>query len=990
MVSLLSPSSPSPRNPSWAIALLALMFIFSGASALVYEVVWTRTLTTFFGSTLYGVATVLSAFMGGLALGSWLIGSRADRMRQPLVAYGVFEIGIAVASLVFPILLRASQPIIGSFYVTGGESTFYLFSLVRFVIVFALLLVPTTLMGATLPVLSKAVTRELAHVGRWVGALYALNTAGAMLGVFAAGFFLLETLGVFGTTLVAAAVNIAVGVLAIAVGRMHFQVEPEEPSLARVEEMADSPVLPGKTLVVVLASYGISGFVSLAYQVCWTRSLIFSFESLKSTTYSFSGMLLVFLAGLALGSALMQSIVDRVANRLRLYALLQFGIGLFGAFSWFMILRDVELMPEINEDGSLRYGAAVMNVIMRTAMTIGVPTFLMGMAFPVVARLVIGSVKRLGHDVARVYAINTVGAILGSFACGFILVPTLGITGTLAVLSMTNLILAGILMTRDTDSTPTVRMALTVAAFAAAVIVPVRLFSSSTPLQRIQNNEKIVHYEEGAMATISVVENNSGDRMIYVDDVGVAGTDKIMLTDQKSLAHVPMVLLGAKAERTLSVGFGSGGASFSYTLYPNIKEIHTIEIAPEVLRAAPTLTASNHGIIAPVSLMERANAAGAAQITGFRHPNSAYNYSPLPGFVTFDPRFRVLIDDARSYLRFTDVKYDVIATDCTDLRYKTNANLYDLEYFTLCREAITERGLVVVWMPLAGLSDRAFSSALRTFQEVFPEMGVWYFTNQPTHYCLLIGGRGPVKIDYDAVVKAAALPGIAEDLEEIGLRDPDKLISSFVADERTLAERLKPYPLNTENHPIIEFESPRFGYDSRPLRDNQLRIYEIQVPATPLLINTPGPEVGERIWKLQQANFVVFRGHCEYRLFNWEAANQLYAEALAMVPDDVSIRRLLDFEELRRHYETSLDRPTSNTWWIAHALQKIYMSQNRLADVVAIGDPMSEFFEQIESPDADQKQAARLINELLAEAYAKNGNETRAASYRARAARFGS
>lgn len=964
------------------------MFLFSGASALVYEVVWTRTLTTFFGSTLYGVATVLSAFMGGLALGSWLIGSRADTMRRPLVAYGVFEIGIAVASLLFPFLLKATQPLIGAFYVTGGESTFYLFSLIRFVLVFLLLLVPTTLMGATLPVLSKAITRELSQVGRWVGALYALNTAGALLGVFAAGFFLLETFGIFRTTLIAATVNVLVGVAAIALGRGHFLVNPDEPTkLPSGGKSSEEEVLPPATLTVVLASYGISGFVALAYQVCWTRSLIFSFESLKSTTYSFSGMLLVFLAGLTLGSAFMQAIVDRISNRLRLYALIQFGIGLFGALSWFMLIRDVELWQEINEDGSLRYPVAVLNVIVRTAMTIGIPTFLMGMAFPVVTRLVVGSVKRLGHDVARVYAINTVGAILGSFACGFILVPTLGITGTLALLSGINLLLAGVIMTRETGSSPAMRNVLMVGAFACAVFVPMRLFTAKAPIQRLQGNEKIVHYEEGAMATISVVENNSGDRMIYVDDVGVAGTDKIMLTDQKSLAHVPMVLLGAKAERTLSVGFGSGGASFSYTLYPNIKEIHTIEIAPEVPRAAPTLTASNHGIIAPVSLLQRATAAGATQITGFRHPIADYKYTPLPGFATFDPRFRVLVDDARSYLRFTKTKYDVIATDCTDLRYKSNANLYDLEYFHLCREAITDRGLVVVWMPLAGLSDRAFSSALRTFQEVFPEMGVWYFTNQPTHYCLLIGGRGPVTIDYDAVVKAAALPGIAEDLEEIGLRDPDKLISSFVCDERTLKDRLKDYPLNTEDHPIIEFESPRFGYDSRPLRDNQWKLYEIQVPATPLLVNTPGPEVGEHIWRLQQANFVAFKGHCEYRLFRFPEACKLYMEALAMVPEDVSIRRLLDFEELRRHYDTSRSNPTPNTWWIANGLQEVYMMQDRLSDVVAVGAPMSNFFESLPALTEDQKHAAVLINKHMAEAYAKNGNETRADEYRALAAK---
>jgi spermidine synthase len=969
------------------LAAVALMFLSSGASALMYEVVWTRQLTTFFGSTLYGVATVLSAFMGGLALGSWLIGGRADKFRQPLRIYGLFEIAIGVAALLFPFLLRATQPLIGSFYVTGGEGTFYLFSLVRFVVVFSLLLIPTTMMGATLPLLSKALTSNLGQVGHRVGGLYALNTIGAVLGVFLAGFFLLEHFGVSGTTWIAVAINLLVGGAAWVIGGKHLQVEPSTGSATKAGSV--EPPLPRRILITVLATYGISGFVALAYQVVWTRSLIFSFETLKATTYSFSGMLLVFLTGLAVGSAIMQAIVDRQRNLLRLYALLQTGIGLTGGLSWFFIVKDLPNMAELNDDGSLRYWTAVGNVLMKTAITIGGPTLLMGMAFPVVARLVIRSVDSLGFSVARVYALNTLGAILGSFAAGFILVPSLGLVGTLALLTAINLTLAFVLAWQDRDALPAHRMALLAIIGAALLIVPIRLATSRTYLQRLQPNEKMVHYEEGAMATISVVENNSRDRMIYVDDVGVAGTDKIMLTDQKSLAHVPMVLLGAAAERTLSVGFGSGGASFSYTLYPNIKEIHTIEIAPEVPRAAHTLTASNHGIIVQDRILADAKAKGAETITGFRHPISDYTHTPLPGFKTFDPRLKVLIDDARCYLRFTQVKYDVIATDCTDLRYKTNANLYDLEYFSLCREAITDRGLVVVWMPLAGLSDMAFSSALRTFQEVFPEMGVWYFTNQPTHYCLLIGGKGPVRIDYPGVVRAAALPGIAEDLEEIGLRDPDKLISSFVCDERTLTQRLKPYPLNTEDRPFIEFESPRFGYDSRPLRDNQAALYAIQVPASTLIDNLPSPEVGDRIWKLQQANEIVFRGHCEYRLFRFPEAAKLYMEALAMVPFDSSIERLLNFEELVRHYETSREKPTLNTLWVAHGLAQVFLLQDRLEDAVGAAAPMAKYIDAKKGEvSEDVRSAGAALNRVLAEAYRRANNPTRAAQFEARAAHF--
>jgi spermidine synthase len=982
-------SAPAaPRSPAVIptihLLAIAILFLLSGASALVYEVIWTRKLTTFFGSTLFGVATVLSSFMGGLALGSVLLGARSDRMRRPLVVYGVFEILIGVAALLFPIALRLAEPVAAGFYVTGGERAFYLFSLVRFVIVFVLLLVPTTLMGATLPLLSKTVTRDLGRVGGSVGWLYALNTTGAVLGVFAAGFLLLELLGVFRTTLLAVAVNTVVGVLAIVLGRIlpEVEVEPRSiPDAPPARAGADGPTLTPAVTRLVLASYAISGFVAMAYQVAWTRGLIFSFDRLKATTYSFSGMLVVFLLGLAIGSWIMQQVVDRQRNLLRLYGLIQAGIGLGGGLSFFMIARDWPSLVEQHADGTLIYWNAVANVMIKTALAIGLPTLLMGMAFPVVTRLIVRSVSVVGGDVARVYAINTVGAILGSFCGGFVLIPLIGITGTIGVLAAANLALAAGLFSLDTGAPA--RRFLALGAAVLAIAVPLRITLSGTTLQRIQDNERIVHYEEGAMATISVVENNSGDRTIYVDNVGVAGTDKILLTDQKSLAHVPMVLLGGRAGNVLSVGFGSGGASFSYTLYDDVENIYTIEIAPEVLRAAPALTASNHGIILPERLVRDAMAAGARTIAGAARPLTEYIHTPVPGFRSFDPRLTVLVEDARSYLRFTKKKFDVIATDCTDLRYKSNANLYDLQYFRLCHNAITDRGLVVVWMPLAGLNDRAFRIALRTFQEVFPRMGVWYFTNQPTHYCLLIGGKEGVRIDYEAVRRAAALPGVSRDLEEIGLRNPDKLLSSFVADERTLTEFLAGYPMNTEDWPIIEFESPRYGYDSRPLRENMERIFAIQVPVADLVDNLPDEATRTRLWQLQQANEVVFQGHALYREFDFVGACRLYMQAREMVPFDESLRSLLDFEELRRHYDTSLANPNLNTLWIGHGLGSVYLMQGRQADAVTLLEPLLDLVDKLVAVDPQNEEERRrlgfAVTDRIVDAYIQAGRPARAA-----------
>lgn len=959
------------------------MFLCSGASALIYEVLWTRALTNFFGASLYAVATVLTSFMGGLALGSWLIGKRADSVRRPLVVYGVLEVLIALAAFLFPFALKATEPIVRSIYVTGGEGTFFLFSLVRFLLTFTLLLVPTTLMGATLPLLSKAVARERERIGRDVGVLYAINTAGACLGVFLAGFVLIEKFGIPGTRGIAIALNVAVGIAAYFVGK-----RPEWETIPGAVSPKDEPssntaqALPEGLRRLVILSYGLSGFAALGLQICWFRSLIFSFDKLKNTTYSFSGMLLIFLIGLTLGSSIMQNVVRAGRPLMRLYALIQLGIGLTAGFSFFVIVRsDFGFEDMVGND--LIWHIAVANILLKTVAAIGLPTLLMGMAFPVAVALASRGTDQLGGDVGRLYAANTIGAILGSFGTGFILVPTFGIATSLVMLATVNVGLGLVMFWFDPQQEGrNRRMAL---AGVAATLLLARLYSAAgnTPFQRLQDDETIIYYGEGPAATVSVLEGKTGDRMIYVDDVGVAGTDPVIQTDQKTLAHVPMALLGGEAERVLTVGFGSGGASWSYTLYPNIREIHAIEISKEVLLAAASLTGSNHGIVYSEEVLEKARVAGARAMAGAANPIAAYTQTPVPGFRSFDPRYKILIEDARAYLRFTKLKYDVIATDCTDLRYKSNANLYDEEYFSLCREAITDRGLVVAWMPLAGLSDAAFKCALRTFQEVFPESTVWFFTNQPTHYCLLIGGRGPLKIDYEAVERATKMPEIRQDLQDIGLEDPHKLIASFVADERTLPAHLGEGPINSEDTPFIEFESPRFGYGPLPLKLNMAALYKVQVPVAPLVQNAPGPEAMDRIRRMQDSNVILFDGHADYRDFSFDEACTNYLEAKKMVPDDASIDRLLDFDEFRQIIERSGQNPDANVFSLTQALVRIYVRQGRFADAVTLGEPIAEKFPSPSTVDKGDGLAAIgvALNAGLAEAYQKAGQPAKAAAY---------
>jgi spermidine synthase len=464
----------------------------------------------------------------------------------------------------------------------------------------------------------------------------------------------------------------------------------------------------------------------------------------------------------------------------------------------------------------------------------------------------------------------------------------------------------------------------------------------------------MLYYADGPMGTISVLDAPAKKRTIYVDNVGVAGTAPAMLTDQKSLAHVPMLFI-PDPKKVLTVGFGSGGASYSFSTYPQLEEIHCVEIDPTVPRAAITLTRSNWGFLAPkyrlngeekVFLPEHAarrlaldgkthsnpvpqiwdwlpserdhrpTTAQAAKMASageenvyedFRAPDGA----ELAGYYAADPRYRLILDDAREWLQSTDTVYDVIATDCTDLRYKTNANLYDLQYFKACRERLSDQGLVVVWMPMGGLTERMYKVALKTFATAFPKWGVWFMSNEPTHYCLLLGWKGDFKIDLPALEERLLIPAVKRDLSELFLDSPEKILSCYVADHRTLDAWLGDVPLNTEDRPVLEFEAPKAlrndleGQLAANLqgmvdRRNDVMDYAAGPPEAVAAMR-------ERLKPWEQAEPIIIEGHRHYRdgetFETLLPAQEAYMEALAICPQDASLRNQLDFHELRKSAE---------------------------------------------------------------------------------------
>jgi len=396
---------------STKIQIVFLIFLFfSGACGLIYEVAWMRMLRIVFGNTTFAVSTILTSFMAGLTLGSYFFGRFADNYRSPLLIYGLQELGIGAFALLCPTLLPFITKLYIPFYQQLNNS-FYLFNLVRFLICFALLIIPAFLMGGTLPVMGKLFIKNKTKIGWGTGMLYGSNTFGAVFGCVGAGFFLLSELGVNETTYLAGAVNLMIGGCALFLNKITFR-KVKEAEREDEEEPGKVPAYSNRVLSILLVVYFLSGYCALAYEVLWTRILVFF---LGSTIYAFTIMLATFLCGLSLGSLVFSYFTDRHTFSITTLGILEILIGLLGVVS---LLQFGLLHGLIDRLLGTSWESWVGAVYAGCFFIMFIPTFLMGMTFPLINKIYIRGLKMVGKGVGTLYSLNTLGCIFGSFTAG--------------------------------------------------------------------------------------------------------------------------------------------------------------------------------------------------------------------------------------------------------------------------------------------------------------------------------------------------------------------------------------------------------------------------------------------------------------------------------------------------------------------------------------------------------------------------------------------
>jgi spermidine synthase len=747
--------------PIW----LSGLFFLSGASALIYEVIWQRLLNLVFGVSTLAVSAVLAAFMGGLALGGLLFGRRADRSRRPLRLYAWLEAGIAVSALLVPAGFSLMTAVYTQIY-AWLQPGLWVGACLRFVLALVVLLIPATLIGGTLPVMGRLIARRGEGPVAF-SLLYGFNTLGAALGAALTGFVLLHQLGMQQTLLVAVALNLVVAMIGALAARGVARPATRHPAVSACLRPLVSPFrvsheMSGWIRGSTLACAVLTGAAGMGLEVAWTRILgIFS----SNSAYAFALVLTVMLLGLGVGSLYQAFWARFPGDSRRRLALCQWLLAALTLAS-LPLLRTPPAWLERWSDGSSAPALFVAELAL-TAGALFLPAVLMGMSFPLLVAPWSGDERRLGRWLGRVYAANTLGGVAGAFLAGFVLIPRLGIQASVEVFVAGSLLVGALAWYEKSRPAPAWRglvgAGVLLAGAAAVVFLPGGPYLKGPVLAP----RRLLYYREGNNGTVSVVQEWDGVRSIMVDGQPVAGTAGTSVIDQKMLAHLPL-LLHPDPRRALTVGFGSGGTSYSMTLHGI--DVDCVEIERAVPAAAAHFASENHGVLA-------------------------------------HPRFRLIVDDARSWLRVAPTHYDAIVTDCTNIQYKSNGDLYTVDYFRLMKDRLTARGVAAAWVPANGIDSADLRTLLRSFQQVFPHTSVWFMNTLPTDFLIVVGTPGELDIDLERWRERMSAPAVRQDLAAIGLDDPCRLLYTFLTADARLAAHLGAGPLNMDDRPVLSYST---------------------------------------------------------------------------------------------------------------------------------------------------------------------------------------
>lgn len=726
--------------------LLLALFFLSGACGLAYQVLWLRQLSHVFGVTAYAASTVLAAFMAGLALGSWLAGPLLARIRRPLAAFGVAELGVGVAAVLTPAALELAAALYRSLYAVAPDA-FLLQTTARFACAFIVLLVPTLLMGLTLPLLSASPLVRGPRFSARVSVLYATNTAGAVTGALLTGFVLIGAIGMQRTFLLAAAINTIVGLTAIVLDRRWHARHPVPPLPARETGAGTSPMPRGPRLVwFVMAA---SGFGSLALEVVWFRLMT---QYVDATTYAFTTTLAIVLVGIAVGGALAARLLTRERDWHAWLAGIQVTTGLLVVIGVGLITWDSAL------------GAEGMRPLQRVLLGFLLPSLLMGISFPVLLKLGVPSAhgedahgEVRGRLIGLFYGVNVVGAIVGSLAGGFLLLPWLGTRAAIVVLAAgfvgTGLALA---LTHPRRGRVVAWAGAGVAAFVGVALALPDPLAVATR-RRVGADAVEIFRHEGAQTAASVHVTGT-QRTLRVGGLHQANDSPEMVRLHRQIGLLPMALHPAPRS-VLVIGLGGGVTAGAVSQHADTS-VQIVELSDSVRLAAAHFSHVTHDVLTR-------------------------------------PNVRVRVDDGRNFLLLSGERFDVITADIIQPIHAGAGTLYSREYFELVRRALKPGGLTLQWI---GERPRAhYELIMRTFLEVFPHATLWMQGQ------LMVGSLEPLALRADTFAAKLDDAATREAFASVGLDSYEALLGWYSAGPTAMRDFVGDGPRLTDDLPLVEY-----------------------------------------------------------------------------------------------------------------------------------------------------------------------------------------
>lgn len=757
------------------------------------------------GGAPFAISIILTIFMGGLGLGSFIASRIIDRIKKPInlvKLYGLLELIIGVYALLIPLFLVLLKPLFSTLY-NHLFSYFFLYNLITFIGCSILLCIPVICMGATLPILCKYYVNTLSRLGTNSGRLYGLNTIGAALGSLICGFWLLSHLGIQGTLYFAVAINLVIGITCLAIGtiiRTSFQQRNHEIPEGTPPRQENQSFHSAIILYGALVIFSVSGFCSMAYEVIWTKLLGLV---VGPTTYSFTIVLVTFISGLALGSMFFGFIADRTSKPMTLLISTQLAAALFalgcsqllGSSQFFF----AKLLYTFQENFILQNLVKAVTLFVFMIL----PTLCLGATFPLVSKIYTQSVEKIGRSIGFAYTINTIGAVLGSFCAGFVLIPLLGKEAALSLVTSLQLICSSLIVLIILANTGKLKL---VPLFVPAALGLVLCFyfpswnRSQLSLGKyhrfeqfeydfkntgwieslIRGTEILARTQRGQLvycgdgiSGFTTVERHPGPLGVYRYSMLISGKpDASSHSDMKTqtlLAHFPM-LFHPNPRKVMVLGLASGITPGEVLYYP-IDQLDVLDINREVVAASDYFLPWNNNVLT-------------------------------------DARTNLIIQDGRAHLQLTDQKYDVIISEPSNPWMAGLAALFTEEFFELGKEKLNQQGVFVQWLHTYQMDWETVKLIGRTFTSVFPNSIM--VSTAPSSIgidSILVGFR-----DINTVSLQTAKRNLtyAQKSKNINLKDPRLFYRLIVAEN--LQKLFGSGPVNTDNQPNLEFYAPKLMY----------------------------------------------------------------------------------------------------------------------------------------------------------------------------------